>query len=161
MRRLPIVQVVLISILACNLWASDDAIPGIKLLPGYRAKRGRAVDATVWTIERDGGPGIHFEAGPSEGSINPTEQGIYAWYREQTISGFKVRLAFIKPGLKTRFEPENRRGMKPGGVLVVTFMLDKEHPDHTANFTAKVANVEEMADVLLMVLTFNPSEGVY
>ena len=76
------------------------------------------------------------------------------------IKGFKVRLALIKPGVETIWEPENRRGLKPGGILLVTFLLGG-HKDSTANFTAKIGSSEELADVLLMVLTFDPSKGAY
>ena len=135
-------------------------MPGMKTLPGYRVSRGRAIDAVVWTIAKPGGPIIEFESGPSAGRIESAEP-IYSWYKEQTVTGYKVQLAFIKPGLQTRFEPPNRRGMKPGSILIVAFHLNPEHPDETAVFTSKIASLEELADVLLMVLTFDPSKGIY
>ena len=159
--RKTLLSVMIVLSVASGLWASSDTMSGIKLLPGYRAKRGQAVDAAVWTIERDGGPIIEFESGPSEGSFpDPKERDLYSWHREQVINGFKVRLALIKPGVETIWEPENRRGLKPGGILLVTFLLGG-HKDSTANFTAKIGSSEELADVLLMVLTFDPSKGAY
>jgi hypothetical protein len=120
------------------------------------------VDVDAWTIEKDGGPSIHFEAGTSEGSfVNTKDRSQYAWTRTQVIDNYKVLFALVKPGLKTDSEPENGRGLPPGNILLVTFLIDRNHPDHAANFTAKVANEEELADVLLMVMTFDPSKGIF
>src|SRR5438876_1606432 len=138
-----IVRAFLIFILMFSLRASGDTMPGMKTLPGYRVSRGRAIDAVVWTIEKPGGPIIEFESGPSEGRIK-SEEPIYSWYKEQTVTGYKVQLAFIKPGLQMRFEPPNRRGMKPGSILIVAFHLNPEHPDETAVFTSKIASLEEL-----------------
>jgi hypothetical protein len=135
---------------------------GMKLLEGYSIKQGSAIDATVWTIEKPGGLKISFEAGPSEGRwADPTHREIYGWYRTQVIDGHTALFAFIKPGVKTDWEPADNRGLPPGGILLVTFVLDQNHPDHTANFAAKVANPEELADALLMVVTFDPSKGIF
>jgi hypothetical protein len=82
----------------------------------------------------------------------------YSWYREQNVNGCKVILAMVKPGQKTVWEPENSRGMVPGNILLVTFVLSKSNPNYTANFWAKVANQEELIDMLLMVMTFDPSK---
>lgn len=51
------------------------------------------------------------------------------------------------------------RGLPPGNILLVTFLLDGEQSFHTANFAAKIGNERELADVLLMVMTFDPSKG--
>jgi len=135
---------------------------GMKLLDGYSIKRETALDVDAWTIEKDGGPSIHFEAGTSEGSlVNTKDRSQYAWTRTQVINNYKVVFAMVKPGLKTVWEQENGRGLPPGNILLVTFFLDRSHPDHTANFTAKVGDEEELADVLLMVMTFDPSKGIF
>ena len=103
-----------------------------------------------------------FEAGLNEGSwADPEKEGTYSWYREQVVNGRKVRLALIKAGLKTVWEPNDGRERPPGNILLVTFQLERSNWTHTANFTAKIASREELADVLLMVLTFDPSTGVY
>src|SRR5258705_2518574 len=135
-----------------------DKLPGrIKLLPGYSMHQEQTVDASAWTIGKVAGLTINYEAGPSEGSAaDPGKQNIYAWYKEQLVNGCKVRVALIKPGLKTVFEPEDSRGQEPGNILLVTFLLGGEGSGLAANFVAKVANSEEIADVLLMALTFDP-----
>jgi hypothetical protein len=138
-----------------------DKLPGrIKLLPGYSMHREEAVDASAWTIGKVAGLTINYEAGPSEGSAaDPTKKNIYSWYKEQTINGCKVRVALIKPGLRTVFEPGGGRGQEPGNILLVTFLLGGETSSSAANFVAKVASSEEIADVLLMAFTFDPSKG--
>jgi hypothetical protein len=142
--------------------AAVDAPGGLKLLEGYTLQRGSAIDAVVWTIEKRGGLRISFEAGPSEGAAaNPSEKNEYSWYREQTVSGYSVRFALVKAGLKTHWEPSDSRGLPLGNILLVTFVLERDHPDHTANFCAKVANSQEIADALLMVMTFDPSKGTF
>jgi hypothetical protein len=82
----------------------------------------------------------------------------YEWYREQTVNGRKVFLALTKAGAKTDADMWVERNGAPGNISLVTFPLGGSK-DHAANFVAKVTNSGEMADVLLMALTFNPSEG--
>jgi hypothetical protein len=142
--------------------ASADAFGGLELLEGYSVKRGSAVDASTWTIEKRGGLAILFESGTSEGSwADPKERGTYSWYREQKVNGYIARFALVKGGLKTRWEPKDSRGLPPGNILLVSFLLEGERSSHTANFSAKVANSREIADALLMVMTFNPSKGAF
>ena len=160
MKKILVIQL-LISLFASGGAISVDEPPGgIKLLQGYSIKHQSAVDASVWLIEKPSGPKIRFEAGPSEGSwADPGKKNSYAWFKEQIVNGYKVRVALIKPGLKTVLEPDNGRGLKAGNILVVTFLLESEKSGYTANFSAKVANSEELADVLLIALTFDPSKG--
>src|SRR5271154_384006 len=137
---------------SAHLLAYNDLTSCIKLLPGYKIKQGRAVDAAVWTIQKDGGGlTIEFEAGLNEGAwANPKNMSQYAWYKEQVVNGHKIILALIKPGLKTDWETDSSAALHPGNILLVTFPLGIQ-PDHTANFKAKVSTPEELADMLLMV----------
>jgi hypothetical protein len=145
-----------------HLCAADDALGGLKLLEGYSMKRGSAVDATAWTIEKRGGLKILFEAGASEGSwADPNERNKYSWYREQRVNGYTARFALVKDGLKTQWEPGDSKGLQPGNILLVSFLVERDRSSHTANFSAKVANSQEMADALLMVMTFDPSKGTF
>jgi hypothetical protein len=138
--------------------ASDGVIGGIRLLEGYKVKKQLAVDAFAGKIEKEGGATIEFEAGPSEGPwANPGDMKLYAWYKEQTINGHKVMIALIKPGLRTGWEPDSTPVSKPGSILLVTFPLGGS-PDNTANFKGKISSPEDLADMLLMVLTFDPSK---
>lgn len=135
---------------------------GIQLPDGYSLKQERAIDASVWKIMGQNGFEISFEAGPSEGSwANTGDHGMYSWYREDKFHGYTVRFAFVKSGLKTRWEPDRSRGLPPGDILLVTFLLNGSKSDHTANFSAKIANSGELADALLIIATFDPSKGSF
>jgi|SRR5208283_1635537 len=155
-----ILRLALLFVLSGQLFGSERKLGGIHLLEGYSMKRERAADAAAWTIEGKSGLKIEFEAGPNEGSwADPKERNQYAWYREQTIHGYVARFALVKAGLKTQWEPDGDRGLPPGNVLLVTFPSDGKTPDYTANFSAKLADQQELADTLLMVATFDPSKG--
>ena len=142
--------------------APRDARDPVKLLGGYSLMRESVVDAVTWTIEKKGGLSIHFEAGFSEGLwADPKDVHSYAWMRSQTVNGYEVLFALTKPGSRTRWEPKDSRGLPAGSILLVTFLLDGEQSFHTANFSAKIASEQELADALLMVMTFDPSKGKF
>jgi hypothetical protein len=148
---------VLICLVPLPLSASDRFV-GLKLIDGYKTKRGQSVDATVWTIYKDGGLIINFEEGMNEGLwADPQDKAKYTWYREQTVNGHRVLLAIVKPGLKTVWEPKQPRSPELGNILLVTFPLGGQ-PDNTANFKAEILNEKELADALLMILTFEPGK---
>ena len=149
---------ILIGILPFNLCALDQSFGGIRLLDGYKVKKGWAVDAATWTIFREGGLSIEFEAGMNEGLwADAKEKDKYLWYREHVVNGHKVMLALIKPGLKTVWEPDNPRSPELGNILLVTFPIGIQ-TEHTANFQAEIINEQELADALLMILTFDPAK---
>ena len=136
-------------------------LDAIKLLPGYHITSAPGVDVVAWTIRKPGGLIVHFEAGPSEGlAVDLADVDKYAWWREQTISGRRVLVALTRLGVKIGTDADEERGLPSGNVLVVAYPLGG-HKDHAANFIGKVANSEEMADMLLMALTFDPSKGVF
>jgi hypothetical protein len=160
-----IVAVLIFCLCASSISIASDKkkkYGGIKLLPGYQIQQSSAVDASAWSIHQGvSGMTIDFESGWSEGAwAKPEKKENYSWYREQTVNGYSAVLALVKPGVKTVFEPKDSRG-RTGNILLVTFTLDPSHPNYTANFRAKVLNQEELADALLMVLTFDPSKGGY
>jgi hypothetical protein len=149
-------------LLSQHVCASGDMLGGLRVLEGYSVKRGSAVDATAWTIGKPGGLKVLFEAGANEGSwADAKDRDKYSWYREQKVNGYTAHFALVKDGLKTQWEPDDSRGLPPGNILLVTFLLDGERASHTANFSGKVANSREIADALLMVMTFDPSKGAF
>ena len=149
--------VVLMLLLPAQI-SSSEQHGDIKLLDGYKIKDDRAVDAIAWIVYREGGLAINFEAGMNEGLwADPKQKEKYAWYREQDVNGHKVMLALIKRGLKTVWEPDKPRSREVGNILLVTFPLGAQ-ADHTANFKAEILNDAELADALLMILTFNPEK---
>ena len=84
----------------------------------------------------------------------------YQWFRQQTLGPRKVLIALTKPGIKTDPDLDTERNLPPSNILLVTFPLSG-HRDHTANFVAKAASQEELVDVLLMTLTFDPLKGAF
>jgi hypothetical protein len=153
-----IIAATLVFLATSNVFAVGPSFGDIKLLDGYKIKKGWAVDAATWTIYKEGGLTIDFEAGMNEGLwADPKNRADYLWYREQTVNGHRVMLALIKPGLKTVWEPNHQRSPEFGNILLVTFPLGGQ-PDHTANFNAEILNKQELADALLMILTFDASK---
>jgi len=135
---------------------ADDPYGNIKLLDGYKYKRSHTFDTINGAIYKDGGLRIEFESGINEGyAADPKEQRTYVWFREQEINGHKVFLALTRPGVGTRWRPEKSRGSDR--ILMVTFP-GKLGPMQAANFYAEVMDEKEVADMLLMVLTFDPTK---
>jgi hypothetical protein len=145
-------------VIARTTYAIDQPYGDVKLLEGYKYKRSSTVDTVNGVIYKEGGLSIEFESGINEGyAANPKERDKYTWYREQTVNGHKVMIALTKSGGGTAWEPEKPRGPKPRKILMVTFP-GKFGPDDAANFYAEVLNEQEIADTLLMALTFNPDK---
>jgi hypothetical protein len=143
--------------LASPLSALDEPYGGIRLLDGYRFERSHTFDTINGVITKTGGLRIEFESGINEGyAVEAKNKTKYIWYREQTINGHKVMFALAKRGV-TPWKPEVTRNPTPSNVLMVTFP-GRIVPDQAANFYAEVANEQEIADMLLMVLTFDPDK---
>lgn len=145
-------------LLANEMSSMDQPYGDVKLLEGYKYKRGGTIDTINGVIYKEGGLSIEFESGISEGyAANPKDKDKYIWYREQVLNGHKVMVALTKSGGGTVWEPERPRGPRPRKILMVTFP-GRFGPDNAANFYAEVLNEQEIADMLLMVLTFNPNK---
>ncbi len=130
---------------------------GVRLIEGYTYKRSRTFDTINGTISKKGGVSIEFESGVSEGyAADPKDKDKYLWYREQVINGHRVMLALTTTGKGTVWTPEKPRGIASAKILMVTYP-GGFGPMDAANFYAEVVSEEEIAEVLLMVLTFDPS----
>lgn len=136
--------------IVCSATSSPAAgkaiLGGIQLLDGYTHQPLQGIDSVVGRITKEGGLQITYEIGslPRPGGLRlggqfsdrprqmPKEQ--LQWYREQTINGEPVHLAWTK-----------------------TNQLMVSYPKRGMNLSAKVTTAEEMADALLMILTIpNP-----
>jgi len=109
---------------------------GMLLLPGYTHVREQGIDTTVGRIARKGGPRIGYDIGFLAGdkAAEFAERGPL-WTKLQVMNGHIVRVTMVS-----------------GGYLFATFQ------DDTANFEASsVRTPEDLADVLLMISTYNPS----
>jgi hypothetical protein len=143
--------------LASSAFALDEPYGGIRLLDGYHYERSHTSDTINGVITKTGALRIEFESGISEGyAVELKNRTKYIWYREQTISGHKVMLALVKRGATT-WKPEVARNPSPSNLLMITFP-GRFGPNDAANFYAEVANEQEIADMLLMVLTFDPDK---
>jgi hypothetical protein len=138
--------------------ADDTPYGNLKLLKGYKYKRSHTFDTANGLIYKEGGLSIEFESGSSEGyAADPTLENDYLWFREQTIKGHKVYLALTEAGRGTKWEPDRWRGPKPGRILMITFPGNLG-PMHASNFYAEVLDEKEIADMMLMALTFDPTK---
>ncbi len=138
-------------------FANDPPYGKVQLLDGYQYKRGRTIDAINGVIYKNGGLHIEFESGVSQGfAADPARKTEYIWFRQQQINGHKVFIALTQPGSGTKWRPEQPRNGKLNRILLVTFP-GTFSPTDAANFRAEVLDEIEIAEMLLMVLTFDPT----
>ncbi len=117
------------------LKSSADSPPGsIRLLTNYKHKfdEFESTDTRIGQIWKDGGITITYDIGELAGEwANPKEQAEYQWYKEQVIGRQIVRIALTKDS-----------------ELRVTY------PKLKANFYGTVKSQEDVAEFLLIVLTY-------
>ena len=118
--------------------------PGkIELLPGYKHEKLQGIDSIVGKIVSPKGLDILYEIGRVRqpgglalgGDFSDRAKGMpppeRRWYKEQRLAGQEVHLAYSKKDL-----------------LVVTY------PAHGVLFSVTVRTPDEMAEALLMILSF-------
>lgn len=107
---------------------------GIKLLAGYVHIKQQGIDTWVGRIKKEGGLDIRYDIGALAGEyVNfCLRDQSCAWYKEQQLKGGLVKIAL------TRDER-----------IIATF------PKTTANFITEVKSQEDIADFLLMILTYD------
>jgi hypothetical protein len=124
--------------------AADAPPPGnLQLLPGYVHEPLQGIDSVVGRIVKKGGLTIQYEIGRvpkpgglaiggdfSNAAIRLPEKN-RRWLKQQVVAGQPVDIAYGKDDL-----------------LLVSY------PKSGVNFTATAKTPEELADVLLMVLTY-------
>lgn len=120
----------------------SDKIPGnIKLIKGYKHQSIPADDAVSGEIYKEHELVIRYEMGGMQGiTANPRNKKKYKWYKEQIINGRQVNIALTQDD-----------------DLIVSFILgpNPETTTYAANFTARISNPEDLADALIMILTFD------
>ena len=137
-------------------FVDDQPYGSVKLLEGYKYRRTQTTDAIGGMIYKEGGLTIEFESGISQGyAADPRQRDRYTWFRVQEVNGHKVFVALGEIGKTTKWKPQRPR--QSGGVLMVTFP-GKFGPNDAANFYAEVLDEKDVADTLLMVLTFDPTK---
>jgi hypothetical protein len=130
--------------------AADDLLGGMKLLPGYKHQKLQGIDSIVGQVANPKGLKIMYEIGrvPKAGQFRlggdfidrPKQMNDrrvpMQFYKEQVINKQPAHLAYTKDN-----------------TLMVSF------PQKGVNFTVKVTDASEMADALLMILTYpNPAK---
>ena len=107
---------------------------GIKLLSGYVHIPLQGIDSWVGRIKKEGGLNIKYDIGRLAGEYvsRCLSENTCVWYKEQQLKGGLVKIAFT--------EDE---------TIIATF------PTTTANFYAEVKSQEDIADFLLMILTYD------
>jgi hypothetical protein len=148
-----IISLSLLSVLSAT--AQTASCP-VRILPEYTCtpQDTFGVLSATGIISKKRGLRIEFEEGMSQGSaVSSRDQKNYAWQREQMVGGQLVKLAMIKKGLKTDWEPDEPRNVEWGSILLVTFPLGGQ-PTHAINFKAEITSDDELVDALLMILTF-------
>ena len=118
--------------------ASQEVPPpgAIKLLPGYHHRVTQGVDSRTGLIWKEGGAQIRYDIGEMAGSYTECSWCGWTkdelWRKKQVLNGKEVVCVFTK----------KRR-------LIVSF------PDERANFYATIRTQAELADMLLMIFTFD------
>ena len=133
----------LLGVTASPTLAADARLGGMRLLAGYQHQPLQGFDSIVGKISKKAGLQISYEIGglPKPGGIRlggqfsdrpkRTPKNQVRWYREQTVNGQPVHLAHRKDN-----------------VLLVSF------PQKGMNFSVTVRSADEMAEALLMILTY-------
>jgi hypothetical protein len=131
----------------CSTAMADDRIGGMQLLPGYKHQPLQGFDSVVGKISKPNGLEISYEIGaiPKPGGLSLggqfsdrprlTPQDQRRWYQEQTVAGQKVHLVY-----------------RNDNYLLVSF------PKQGMNLSVKVLTPDEMAEALLMILTYPMAE---
>src|SRR6188768_1256004 len=115
---------------------ANAAPGGMKLLTGYKHQKLRGIDTLVGKISKEGGLSIQYDIGRLAGNYAKSQaKEEPLWHKEQVIGGRPVQLTFAK-----------------NKTLYVTL------PEANANFYATAKSEEDIADILLMVLSYAPEE---
>ncbi len=134
--------IVFLSLTATDAFSAHP-LGGMRLLEGYKHRALQGIDSTVGQVEKKGGMTIHYEIGritppgaPATGgsfsdNAKMTPRKLLRWYREQTVNGQPVHIAY-----------------RNDNVLLVSF------PRKGMNMNVRVRSIDEMADALTMILTY-------
>ncbi len=110
---------------------------GIKLLKGYVHTPLQGIDTWVGRIKKEGGLNIKYDIGSLAGEYvnHCLYNNTCVWYKEQQLKAGLVKIAL------TEYE-----------TIIATF------PKTTANFYAEVKSQEDIAEFLLMILTYDEAQ---
>lgn len=142
--RLFLITTVLSPGIAAGGYANEgDALGGLRMLPGYEHHPTQGIDSETGKILKKGGLVLHYEIGritppgtpriggdfENRASLSPQSQT--KWSRDHEIAGQPISLALTKEDL-----------------LLASF------PATGTNFYVRIESDEDLADALLMILTY-------
>jgi len=122
-----------------NTAKENHSLPSpIRLLPGYHAEIVSGWEGGAGgKFTKQGGPSIDFQMSlHTESAVESIDKAQVVWREEQTVNGQHVVCVYTR-----------------SRELVITF------PSFVANFRTKIRNEQDLAETLLMVLTFDPFHG--
>src|SRR6185436_19744854 len=137
---------------ACWAGAAQADMPGkISVPQGWVLQTGHTKDSSRGTITRSDGLAIVYDIGHGAGTrVTRADPARQLWYREQTIRGHTVKLELVK-------------GKDDDMTLAVTFWdgaAVKTNPQTgPANFVVNVKNMQDLADVMTVVLSYEYGTG--
>ena len=110
----------------------------VRLLPGYKIELRHGFEGDFGgRIWKPGGLSVDFDSGVhNPKAIDSIEAKDVRWRAEQIFDGHHVVLVY-----------------GPSGLVAISIL------DRAANFRAKIRNQQDLAEMLLMVLTFETSRG--
>lgn len=112
-------------------------ISPVRLLPGYKVQLTTGADAVGGIIWKDGGMKIDFGMGLHVGVASDlVDKSDVVWREEQVVNGAQVICVYTK-----------------SHDFIVSF------PRLTTNFQGKIRSQRDLAEMLIMVLTFEPTRG--
>lgn len=136
-----------------------DAPPGnLRLLEGYRHEAGRGRDTRVGRIAKEGGPTFRYDIGHLAGPrVRNVRQADLVWQRHQRIFGREVLVAQSLHGqaIVSILRPD--QAGEPGDRTIAEQV--EASMRYPANFFGRVESTEQLADLLLMALTYAPEGG--
>jgi len=119
---------------------SDPAPGGILLLAGYQHKHEQGIDSSPGRIWKEGGLVIRYDIGGSAGNYAEHQaKAERVWTRRQVVGDRRVDIVKSKDG-----------------NVYVSFASDKDdnRGGYPANFYAAIKKDEDLADLLLIALTY-------
>lgn len=118
--------------------ATVPAPGNIKLIPGYIHTRMQGIDTAVGKISKENGINISYDIGRlagnyAMGAYSRDKQNVL-WFKVQEVNGQKVMITYLKDG-----------------SIYATF-------NDFANFISGAKTNEELADFLIMIMTYGSED---
>ncbi len=114
----------------------DSPRSPVRLLPGYKLQIVNGIDTFGAVIWREHGAQIYYELGPHlDDPVASKKDSQILWKQEQLVNGKKVQCMYTK-----------------SHQFVVNF------PELRSYFSARIHNRQELAEMLLMTLTYGVQE---